>query len=183
MQAFGVPFSTQPPRVEEEALKQSGPKNLVELTKYLALKKGESLKAAFDNAVILGCDQIAELNGERLDKPGDAAGAFQQLKKMQGKTHRLITSLAVISPLKTIERTDITTLTMRALSDGEIRAYIQLDQPFDCAGSYKIEKAGLGLMHNVQTSDPSAIQGLPLIALSEALVELGLDLSQLWSRK
>ncbi len=183
LQAFGVTFSCEIPKVDEEALKRTGPKDLVELTQFLALKKAESLKPTFDNAVILGCDQIAELGGERLDKPGDATHAFQQLKKMQGKTHRLITSIAVISPLKTIERTDITTLTMRPLTDDEIHAYLKLDQPFDCAGSYKIEKAGLGLMQNVQTSDPSAIQGLPLIALSEALIELGLDLSQLWSRK
>lgn len=183
LQGFGVAFSAHNPRVDEEGLKRAGPAELVELTKFLALKKAESLKAEFDNAVIIGCDQIAELSGERLDKPGSEGQAFYQLQKMQGRPHRLITSIAVVSPLKTIERTNITTLHMRKLSEEEIRAYIRLDQPLDCAGSYKIEKGGLGLMEKVDTSDPSAIQGLPLIALSHALLELGLNLPELWSRQ
>jgi septum formation protein len=183
LEAFGISFQTMAPKVSEESLKVSGPKDLAELTRYLALKKAESLKAAFDNAVIVGCDQIAEVGGERLDKPGDTPQAVAQLKKLQGKTHRLITSLAVVSPLKTIQHTDVTTLTMRTLTDEEIHEYIRLDLPFDCAGSYKIEKAGLALMVDVTTHDPSAIQGLPLIALSKALLELGLSPSQMWSRK
>ena len=72
---------------------------------------------------------------------------------------------------------------MRELTDHEIRAYVTLDNPLDCAGSYKIEKAGLGLMKSLETQDPSAIQGLPLIALTQALTELGIDLTELWSRK
>lgn len=183
LDAFGISFQAMAPAVNEESLKSQGPADPVELTRFLALKKAESLKTAYDNAVIVGCDQIAEVGGERLDKPGDAARAVLQLRKLQGKTHRLITSLAVVSPLKTIERTDITTLTMRSLSDVEIQDYIRLDQPFDCAGSYKIEKGGLALMTAVQTQDPSAIQGLPLIALSQALLELGLSPSQLRSGK
>lgn len=183
LQAFGVAFSTQSPRVNEDELKITGPKDLQELTQYLALQKAESLKSVFDNAVILGSDQITEFGGERLDKPGSEEKAVAQLKKLQGKTHRLITSIAVVSPLKTIQHTDITTMTMRPLTDEEIRAYVSKDKPLDCAGSYKIEKAGLGLMSQVQTGDPSAIQGLPLIALTKALTELGLNLSEMWSRK
>jgi len=183
LQSFGIPFTSETPRVDEEQLKTQGPKDPVELTKFLALKKAESLKAVYDNAVIVGADQIAELGGERLDKPGNAARAFEQLKKMQGKSHRLITSIAVVSPLKTIERTDITTLTLRKLTDSEIHAYVAADQPFDCAGSYKIESKGMALMEHVQTQDPSAIQGLPMIALAHALNELGLNVTELWSRK
>lgn len=183
LQAFGISFKAMAPNVNEEQLKAQGPKDLVELTRFLALKKAESLKTAFDNAVIVGADQVAEVNGERLDKPGDKPQAVAQLKKLSGKSHRLITSIAVISPLKTIQRTDVTTLIMRELSDEDIHEYIRIDEPFDCAGSYKIEKAGLALMENVQTQDPSAIQGLPMISLSQALQELGFNLSQIWSRR
>jgi septum formation protein len=183
LEAFGVSFRAVAPKVDEEALKSQGPLDPVELTRFLALKKAESLKSAFDNAVILGCDQMAELGGERLDKPGSGAMAVQQLKKLQGRSHRLITSLAVVSPLKIIERTDITTLTMRSLTNEDIQDYVRRDEPYDCAGSYKIEKAGLFLMASVSTQDPSAIQGLPLIALTQALMELGINPGQLWSGK
>lgn len=183
LENFGLQFETQTPRVDEEKLKKNGPHDLTELTRYLALKKAESLQDLYANAVIVGSDQIAELGGERLDKPGSEERAFQQLKKMNGKSHRLITSLAIVSPLKTVIATDVTTLKLRQLSDEEIQCYIKLDQPFDCAGAYKIEKAGLSLLESVDTKDPSAIQGLPMIALTKALNELGLHLPNFWSHK
>jgi septum formation protein len=183
LEAFGIRFHASHPLVQETALKKNGPEDLVELTRFLALKKAESLKQKFDNAIILGCDQIAEVDGVRLDKPGSSPIAVSQLKELRGKSHRLITSLAVVSPLKNSIHTDITTLTMRDLSDEEIEAYVKLDLPLDCAGSYKIERAGLGLMAKVETEDPSAIQGLPLIALTKGLMELGLHLPELWSPK
>lgn len=180
---FGLTFETQSPRVNEENLKAQGPKDLVELTRYLALQKAESLRDIYDNAVIIGSDQIAEINQQRLDKPGSPQKAAEQLNLLQGKTHRLITSLAVISPLKTVIETNITTMKMRPLSSEEIAAYVQIDNPIDCAGAYKIEKAGLALMEKIESEDPSAIQGLPMIALTRALEQLGLHLPQLWSKK
>lgn len=183
LENFGLKFETQSPRVDEEKLKKNGPADLIELTRYLALKKAESLTPLYDGAILIGSDQIAELNGRRLDKPGTPENAVAQLKTLSGKTHRLITSLAVISPLKTTLATNVTQIKLRELGDDEIAAYVRLDHPIDCAGSYKIERAGLALAESVQTDDPSAIQGLPLIALTKALNESGLHLPQLWSFK
>lgn len=182
LESAGFTFVAESPRVDEEDLKNYGPRMLTALTQFLALKKAESLKSEYQNAIIIGCDQIAELNGERLDKPGSVENAVIQLKKLQGRSHRLITSVAILSPLKIVQQTETTILHMRSLSDAEIRAYVALDQPVDCAGAYKIEKAGLTLMEKVETSDPSAIQGLPMIALTHALFELGINLTDLWRR-
>lgn len=183
LENFGLQFQAHAPKVIEENLKKDGPKELIDLTRFLALKKAESLKSLYSNAIIIGSDQIAEIHGQRLDKPGSADNARSQLKILSGKTHRLITSIAVISPLKTVMATDLTTITMRTLSDEEIAAYVALDQPLDCAGAYKIEKAGLTLMEKVDSQDPSAIQGLPLIALTRSLNELGIHITQMWSHK
>lgn len=183
LENFGIKFETQSPRVDEDRLKKNGPTDLVELTKYLALKKAESIQPLYDNAVIIGCDQICELGNHRLDKPGSPENAIVQLTQMSGKIHRLITSIAVVSPLKTSLATNITTMKMRELSFEEIAAYVKTDNPVDCSGSYKIEKAGLSLMESVDTQDPSAIQGLPMIALTKALSDLGIHLTQLWSSK
>lgn len=182
LQALGLRFISEQPLVDETALKKEGPKDLTELTRFLALRKAESLKAKHPAAILLGGDQIAELDGVRLDKPGTREAALVQLKKLRGRTHRLITSIALVSPLKTLQRTDVTSLTLRHLSDEEIAAYVDLDQPFDCAGSYKIERAGIGLIESIDSKDPSAIQGLPLISLMHGLNELGLSLTNLWSK-
>lgn len=181
LENFGLRFEALAPRVDEEALKAQGPSDLIELTRHLSLKKAESLVPEFDQAIIIGSDQLAELSGRRLDKPGSRENAIRQLKELNHKTHRLITSLAVISPLKTVVATNVTQIKLRRLTDEEIEAYVDLDRPIDCAGSYKIEKAGLALAESIQTDDPSAIQGLPLIALTRALNDLGLHLPQLWS--
>lgn len=183
LENFGLRFETKAPLVNEDELKASGPKDLIELTRYLSLKKAESLLGEFDNAIIIGSDQLAELNGRRLDKPGTRENSIRQLQELNHKTHRLITSLAVVSPLKTTLATNITQIKLRQLTDQEIEAYVDLDSPLDCAGSYKIEKAGLALTESIQTDDPSAIQGLPMIALTRALKDLGLHLPELWSPK
>ncbi len=182
LENFGISFQVENPLVNEAELKSQGPANLVELTRFLALKKAESLRGKFPKAIIIGSDQIAEVEGERLDKPGTFEKALEQLKRFQGKNHRLITSLAVISPLKSVTHTEITLIKLRQLSEGEIVSYLKQDEPYDCAGAIKIEKAGLALIESMECSDPSAIKGLPLIALTKALKELGLHLPQIWSR-
>ena len=179
LENLGVNFLSIRPQVDEEKLKGNGPRDLVELTRYLALHKAESLRREHPDAIIFGSDQLAELDGERLDKPGSHTRAVEQLQRMQGRSHRLITSLCVLSPDSTFTFTDITTLHLRALSDEQIESYLRQDQPYDCAGSYKIEKAGMALIARLETQDPSAIQGLPLISLTSALLQLGVPL---WSK-
>jgi septum formation protein len=180
LEQLGIAFEAFKPLVDEELLKVDGPSDLVELTRYLALHKAESLRARFKDAVIVGSDQLAEIDGERLDKPGTRDRAIAQLEKLQGRAHRLITSLVVSAPTQIQTFTDITTIRLRSLTRAEIEAYVGLDQPLDCAGSYKIEKAGIALVESLESKDPSAIQGLPLISLGHALRTLGYDWAGLW---
>lgn len=180
LESLGVRFMAQASKVDEAQLKNEGPKDLRELTRFLAQKKAHSLRPLFPAAVIIGSDQVAELDGERLDKPMTPERAEKQLLKMQDKTHRLITSIAVCAPGREVIHTNITELQMRPLDLETIRRYLELDQPWDCAGSYKFERGGAALIAKVQTEDASAIQGLPLLALVHALEELELPISKFW---
>jgi septum formation protein len=182
MESLGLIFEVHPPLVDEEALKREGPRDLVELTRYLSKAKAQSLAQRFPQAVILGSDQLADAQGQRLDKPGGRERAINQLLQLQGKSHRLITSLCVLSNTQAMVLTDITQIQMRSLKRADIEAYVDLDQPFDCAGSYKIERAGMGLVEKIDSQDPSSIQGLPLISLISALLKLGFQPQQFWSR-
>ncbi len=141
-----------------------------------------SLKDTFPEALILGSDQLVELDGERLDKPHDFARAKDQLQKMSGKEHRLITSLALVLGSDTVLYTDVTKIKMRTLSHDLIESYLKLDQPLDCAGSYKIERAGMSLIESIQSNDPSAIQGLPLLSFLRGLDSLKIKLTDYWER-
>lgn len=182
LENFGLTFEAIAPAVNEDELKARGPQDLIELTRFLALQKALSLQAKFPKAILLGSDQVVEVEGHRLDKPGSHARAKDQLRELEGRSHRLITSLVVLAPSATYTFTDITTIHMRALSGDEIEAYLEVDRPYDCAGSYKIEKAGLALIARLETQDPSAIQGLPLLSLSEAFYNLGLPWRELWRK-
>lgn len=182
LEKIQIQFLADSPQVDEEQLKKTGPSDLVELTRFLAEKKAQSLVSRHPQSLILGSDQIAEVEGERLDKPGTPEAAKRQLRRLSGRTHRLITSLALVSPLKTVVRTDVTEVTFRLLTDEEINAYVELDRPFDSAGSYKIEMAGLALVDKLKTRDPSAIQGLSILDLNAALEELGLKLTSFWRK-
>lgn len=183
LENFGFRFEAHRPDVDEAALKEIGPKDLVELTKFLSQKKASSLIAKFPGDIILGSDQLAEVDGIRLDKPGNFENAKKQLQKMSGKEHRLITSLAILHGSKSVTSTDITRIRLRKLDDTTIESYLQIDQPYDCAGSYKIEKAGLSLVEEIHSRDPSAIQGLPMLSLVRGLQELGLSVANFWEQK
>lgn len=183
LENFALSFTAVKPELDEDDLKKRGPTDLIELTRYLAFQKASSLREKFPQAVILGSDQVAEVGGERLDKPGTHARAKAQLLKLQGRPHRLITSLTVLAPQATYTYTDVTTLHMRALTEIEIEAYLNIDKPYDCAGSYKIEKAGMALIERLETGDPTAIQGLPMISLTNAFRKIGLPWTELWKKK
>lgn len=180
LENFGLKFTAAKPAVDEEQLKLVGPKDLTELTRFLSLKKAESLVAQFPGALILGSDQLADLEGERLDKPGTFEKAFAQLKKMSGREHRLITSLGMCLNGESRLFTDVTTIRLKALSDDRIKDYLEVDQPFDCAGSYKIEKAGLSLVESINSADHSSIQGLPMLSLMRGFEEYKINVSDFW---
>jgi septum formation protein len=180
LESFGLKFITDKPLVDEEALKTQGPKDLAELTRFLSSKKALSLKLKYPNAVILGSDQLTDFHGERLDKPGSHERAFEQLKKMSGQEHRLITSLSVLFGETTLNYTDVTRIRLKTLDPDLITAYLKADQPYDCAGAYKIERAGLCLVESIESKDPSAIQGLPMMSLMRAFDSLGINLTDHW---
>lgn len=165
-----VPFSCQAPLCDEEQLKNrwSDP---AERAQNLARAKAESLSKS-DNCVI-GGDQLVEFEGQILGKPKTAEKAIEQLKLMQGKTHRLMTAVCLFHQKEAFPLFDITEMKMKALSDQQIKAYVAMDQPLDCAGSYKIEKHGMALFEKINCADMSAIQGLPLLSLSQILQKLG----------
>jgi septum formation protein len=183
LENFGLSFQALRPKVNEDELKEQGPDDLVELTRYLAHQKAMSLRDEFPAALILGSDQMVEFHGKRLDKPGSSKAAKAQLQLLQNDTHRLLTSLTLATADRVLTYTDITSIRMRSLDDALIDAYLNLDQPFDCAGSYKIEKAGLALVAELDSADPSAIQGLPLLSLVKGFEALNLKFNQLWGSK
>lgn len=174
IQQLGIPFEAHAPRVDEESYKGQSHKAL-ELAPLLAKKKAESLLSFWRDFPILGGDQVAHLHGKILGKPGSFEKAMEQLQQMQGQTHELITSICWLYNDKCWEHTNITQLTMRALSVAEIESYVKKESPFNCAGSYKIEGQGIGLFEKIQTEDFTSIIGIPLLTLNKWWHQLDLD--------
>ena len=173
LELLGKPFEAIKPLVDEDSLKD--PKLMpVALAEKLAFAKAASLTSVYPDAIIIGGDQLVSFQNQILGKPKTFEKAFSQIEAMSGNTHELITSIAVLSSDKNICFTNITRMHMRKLSSEQIKAYIEIDQPLDCAGGYKIEKSGITLFEKIETSDFTAIQGLPLIELTTSLNQLGL---------
>ena len=168
---LAFPFTATPPLIDEE--KEKDPRLAPQaLAEKLAQLKAASLKGA--GKVIIGGDQLVSFEGKILGKPHTKEKAIDQLFAMQGKTHELITAICVYDGEKALPYTDITKMHMKSLSREQISRYVDLDQPLDCAGSYKIEKHGIMLFDKIESQDFTAIQGLPLIALNKLLENLGL---------
>ena len=174
LQQLNLQFTTVKPLADEESLKKTAKVSLLDLPLFLAQKKAESLITQYPQDLIIGSDQMGLLNNTPLNKTGTKDKAIQQLKTLQGKTHTLLTALAVYAQGKWHHHVDTTTLTMRSLTDEQIKNYVDLENPIDCAGSYKIEGLGVSLFEHVKTKDPSAIVGLPLMALTLILEKLSI---------
>jgi septum formation protein len=168
-----VPFTTADPGVDEAAFKKTGlaPRPLAE---RLAFEKASAVQKRFPDAVIIGGDQLVALGDESLGKPGSPQGAVEQLLRLAGREHTLITALVVLHRERAIAHTDITRLRVRPLDRAAIERYVAVDNPVDCAGSYKIESLGIALFAAIETGDPTAIQGLPLLAVAGALTTCGI---------
>lgn len=167
---LGLPFVSMTPLIDEEKEKDPTLKPL-ELAEHLAKLKAQSL--ANSKRVVIGGDQLVAFNNEILGKAHTAENAIKQLLKMQGQSHQLITAVCIATENQIIPFTNITTLKMKKLSREQIEHYVKLDNPIDCAGSYKIELHGINLFEKIDTTDFTAIQGLPLIELSQKLNSLG----------
>ncbi len=172
LERLGIPFRAVAPPFDESTLAGSGlaPRDLAET---LARRKAESVREAEPDAVVIGCDQLVSLGGRIFGKPGDAERAADQLAAMSGRVHELITAMVVIAPERRFAHTDVTRLTMRRLDRPAIERYVARDLPLDCAGSYKLEQGGIALFERIESGDHSAITGMPLLALTGVLAELG----------
>ena len=145
------------------------------LVTSLALKKAEAVSAHAQGALIIGADQLAVLDGEVIGKPGGHAKAIEQLMASSGRSVRFLTAVCILEPVsrKRYEHTDVTTVRFREFDRRLAEAYLRHDEPYDCAGSFKIEGAGFVLFESVETDDPTALIGLPMIWVADRLLQLG----------
>jgi septum formation protein len=172
---LGWPFEAIAPGVDEDKVKETkvSPQEMAILLSKL---KAQAVAAKFPHACVIGSDQVCSLNGEILGKPGTPEKAREQLSRMQGKNHQLFTAVTIASPEGLETFLNETTLHMRPLTLRDIHQYVTLDMPLDCAGSYKLESRGIKLFHKIETEDETAIVGLPLIELTNRLLQLGYPL-------
>ena len=169
-----LPFEVLAPEVDEAALTGETP---AALASRLALAKARAVAARRPEAVVIGSDQVADLDGEALGKPGNHARAVQQLRRMRGRKVLFHTALAVVRGDAGFERALSSTVVVsfRELDDAEIEHYLRAEQPYDCAGSAKCETLGIALLDAIESDDPTALVGLPLIRTCELLRQAGLD--------
>jgi len=168
------PFDVEAPRVDERADDGEAP---AATALRLALAKADAVAAGDGEAVVIGSDQVADLHGRAIGKPGDHERARAQLLAMSGRTVLFHTAVAVVcraSGFRAAERVPVT-VRFRALSVGEIERYLRVETPYDCAGSAKIETLGIALVESVDSTDPTALVGLPLIRTCALLRAAGID--------
>lgn len=167
-----LPFNAVAPEVDETPLPGEAPAALAE---RLALAKARAVAAAHPEAVVIGSDQVADLAGVALGKPGSHEAAQAQLRQMSGREVVFQTAVAVVARgLAAIERAEVR-VRFRELSDAEIDTYLRADEPYDCAGSAKVESLGIALLEAVESDDPTALIGLPLIRTCRLLRRAGLE--------
>jgi septum formation protein len=170
---LGLSYATATPKVDEEAA-QAG--SLDALALQLAVAKAESCAGGHSDAFVLGSDQLVDLDGERLGKPGTLEKAEEQLRRLSGRSHRLVTAVALRHPDGKVDTgLDIHVMTLRAMSEAEIKRYVARERPIDCAGAYKIESLGISLCEKVEGADFTAIVGLPLIRVCQLLRGAGFE--------
>ncbi|WP_339729368.1 nucleoside triphosphate pyrophosphatase [uncultured Gimesia sp.] len=175
LKRLGLDFEAHDPQVDEALFKQAGftPETLAEV---LALEKAKQVSQQFPDAIVIGGDQLVSFENTILGKPGSVQAAIDQLMSMQGQSHTLITAIAVTGPGFMETHINRTVLKMRQLDKDTIKRYVQFDQPLDCAGAYKLESRGITLFEEIQSTDHSAITGIPLIALTDLLIKAGMTL-------
>jgi septum formation protein len=165
-------YQTMSPDIDESNPGDLSPKKLA---RYLARKKAEAVLPTARTSLIIGADQLAAINGDVLGKPGDHQKAVEQLMAASGQTVTFRTAVCILDPVgKTrYEHVDKTTVRFRQFDRRLAEVYLRHDEPYDCAGSFKIEGAGFVLFDSVKTDDPTALIGLPMIWVSDVLLELG----------
>lgn len=168
------PFEVESPQVKETA--KPG-EQAAELALRLALEKAREVAGRHPDAVVIGADQVADLDGVALGKPGTHARAVEQLQALRGQRVVFHTAVAVVRLATGYAQARMATVVVRFrdLTDAEIERYLVLDQPYDCAGSAKCESLGIALLASMESDDPTALIGLPLIRTGSLLREAGID--------
>jgi septum formation protein len=169
-----LPFTVDSPRVDETPQPGERP---AALALRLALAKACDVASRSPSAVVIGSDQVADLNGTPVGKPGTHEKAVAQLRAMSGKSVVFQTGVAVVRLDTGFEASVLVPVTVRFrhLNDAEIEHYLRAEQPYDCAGSAKSEALGIALLDAIESDDPTALVGLPLIKTCQLLCQAGLD--------
>jgi septum formation protein len=177
LERLRVPFSIESPHVDESPLPSELP---ADLARRLALAKAQAVAARFPDCVVIGSDQVADLDGQPLGKPGTHDRAVAQLRQMRGRTVIFQTAVAVVCLQSGFCQQALAPVrvTFRALTDEEIESYLLAEEPYDCAGSAKSEGLGITLLERIDNDDPTALVGLPLIRTSQMLRAAGIRLLQ-----
>ena len=173
LERLGIEFSCHSPDIDEDALKSSelGPK---EISQMLSTQKAIEILKLYPEDTVIGSDQVLNFNGEILGKPGNKENAQDQLMRLSGHTHELITSFTIMNKNTSITETVSAKMKMKELSQQQIDKYLEVDEPYGCCGSYKLERLGIALFSEVNCSDHTAIIGLPLIKLISTLQKFGI---------
>lgn len=174
LERLRLPFQVMSPEVDETP--QPGERPAM-LAQRLALEKARAVAARHPDAVVIGSDQVADLDGTPIGKPGNHERAVAQLRSMSGRSVVFQTAVAVVCEARSYAGTALVPVTVRfrALADADIERYLRTEQPYDCAGSAKSETLGIALLEAIESNDPSALVGLPLIRTCALLREAGID--------
>jgi septum formation protein len=173
LERLGLPFECADPAVEERVLPREAP---AATAQRLAEAKARAVAARFPRALIIGSDQVASCEGSVLDKPGNHANALRQLTALSGRTATFDTAVALCDAASGKMRSTVVPcrVRFRQLAAAQIEDYLQREQPYDCAGSAKAEGLGIALIERIECDDPTALVGLPLIALTSFLQQAGM---------
>lgn len=175
LQRLRLPFDVSAPTVDEASMPGEAPATLA---LRLAMAKARAVAALqTDDSVVIGSDQVADVDGEPVGKPGTHERALAQLHRMSGRSIVFQTAVAVVRPAVAYEEAALVAVRVRFrdLGEDEIERYLRLEQPYDCAGSAKCETLGIALLSAIESDDPTALVGLPLIRTCELLRRAGLD--------
>ncbi len=172
---LGINFEVVAPQVDEMQLPRETPR---QLACRLAMAKARAVAALHPQAIVIGADQVADLNGVALGKPGSHGVAREQLRRMGGQTVTFQTAVAVVCKATQFAQMDLAQVLVkfRTLGEAEIEAYLLAEQPYDCAGSAKSEGLGIVLLESIHNDDPTALVGLPLIRTCQMLRAAGMVL-------
>ena len=175
LERLQLPFTWQAPNINEQPQVNETP---IELVKRLSIQKAKALSHAHHNHLIIGSDQVAVLDGKVITKPGNHTNAKKQLRAASGNTLNFFTGLCVYNSQTQSTQIEVVkcVAAFKDLSDQQIERYLQKDQPYDCAGSFKAESLGISLFEYIRTDDPNSLIGLPLIALCRMLSNEGVDI-------